>query len=44
MVVGGTATLLAGVWGWHALGTRAARASKTTSLVATAQAAEVSAG
>ncbi len=44
MVVGGTATLFAGVWGWHALGTRAARASKTTSLVATAQAAEVSAG
>jgi len=44
MVVGGVATLLAGVWGWHALGTRAARASKTTSLVATAQAAEVSAG
>ena len=44
MVVGGTATILAGVWGWHALGTRTARASKTTSLVATAQAAEVSAG
>jgi MFS family permease len=44
MVVGGTATLFAGVWGWHALGTRAAGASKTTSLVATAQAAEVSAG
>ena len=44
MVVGGTATLFAGVWGWHALGTHAARASKTTSLVATAQAAEVSAG
>ena len=44
MVVGGTATIFAGVWGWHALGTRTARASKTTSLVATAQAAEVSAG
>ncbi len=44
MVVGGIATLFAGVWGWYALGLRSARASKTTTLVAAAQAAELPAG
>ena len=44
MVVGGLATLFAGVWGWYALGLRSARASKTTTLVAAAQAAELPAG
>jgi MFS family permease len=44
MVVGGLATLFSGVWGWYALGLRSARASKTTTLVAAAQAAELPAG
>ena len=44
MVVGGIATLFAGVWGRYTLGLRSARASKTTTLVAAAQAAELPAG
>ncbi len=45
MVVGGIATVLAGLWGMWALGTRAAdRESKRTALVAAAQTAEMPAG
>jgi MFS family permease len=44
MVVGGVATVLAGLWGMWALGTRADRESKRTALVAATQAAELPAG
>ena len=44
MVVGGTATLLAGIWGWYALGLRSARASRSTTLVAPIEAAELPTG
>ncbi len=44
MAVGGVATVLAGLWGMWALGTRADRESKRTALVAATQAAELPAG
>jgi len=44
MVVGGTATVFAGVWGWYALGLKSARASRTTTLVASIDAAELPVG
>lgn len=44
MVVGGAATLCAGVWGWYALGTRSTRLDEKTRLVAAIEAAELPAG
>jgi MFS family permease len=44
MVVGGTATVLAGVWGFYALGLRSTRLDTKTRLVATIEAAELPAG
>ena len=44
MVVGGTATVLAGVWGFYALGLRSTRLDKKTRLVAAIEAAELPAG
>ncbi len=44
MVVGGTATLLAALWGWYALGLHSVRLDKKTRLVAATQAAELPVG